>query len=256
MIPYRKHLSRQAYPRLRFSSIPTAACSLTGDEAPAPTPPGRPATTPGQHSDFSPIPVAPYEPITTLRAGMTRRDFCNPPHVRTSVQSCVDIGWDGRPHSIYTEMRIASYDSCAHRCALVEAVALPSHLRPWTARRPTVRDNDSYRTYQSRELAARTAISLEPCIASHAGHGTQDRRQLRHTPDFPAGLSPCIRGSDDTRIVRLGDDTAVEAFHPAGFPGRPRGLPAWQTAGQDPCGVGFEEPHGALHYTPRAESGW
>ena len=69
-----------------------------------------------------------------------------------------------------------------------------SHLRPWTARRPTVRDNDSYRTYQSRELAARTAISLEPCIASHAGHGTQDRRQLRHTPDFPAGLSPCIRG--------------------------------------------------------------
>lgn len=119
MIPYRKHLSRQAYPRLRFSSIPAVACSLTGVEAPAPTPLARPTTTPGQHSDFSPIPIAPYEPITTLRVERRRGDFWNRSIARTYAQSRAEFEssrarvhyWAGCEFSPATLLRPAALQS-------------------------------------------------------------------------------------------------------------------------------------------------
>ena len=79
------------------------------------------------------------KPLTTFASGTSRRGFCGPSHMRVHAQSRAHVECLVRHHSLYSEMRIAFWDSSAHLCTPVEAVTLPGRLRRHTARSPTPR---------------------------------------------------------------------------------------------------------------------
>ena len=109
-----------------------------------------------------------HESLTTSIAERRRRKFGNRTHVRRTAQSGEEIECLPKGHSLHGEIRIASDDSRARRCASIEAEALPPCLRRWLHHRPTARGTTVTMGNRSHELVPFAGTSQEAFVLPYS----------------------------------------------------------------------------------------